>query len=236
MSNVRSKKGGSPFRDCCRRSPWGVIRTLQGGCPERVVGLVTGVLVDARVGRGPDVLATPRLCPHRRVVDRELIEERLGVNPRKALDDMQVPRRRAESRRVGEVRRVDHERVALPVTDRITKPAPDLGWDMLLIHPDDAGVVDHLHEDQHVVFGLHDLLQVVIEGPAASADRRWNRTPENSAPRAGAAPDRHTGRARRGRSRATRRCRCSGGRTPRAIAPPLWLRPSVGGVVRLVER
>ena len=198
---------------------------------------MTGVLVDARVGRGPDVLATPRLCPHRRVVDRELIEERLGVNPRKALDDMQVPRRRAESRRVGEVRRVDHERVALPVTDRITKPAPDLGWDMLLIHPDDAGVVDHLHEDQHVVFGLHDLLQVVIEGPAASADRRWNRTPENSAPRAGAAPGSSYGpgasevaleplggagvRAEERRARSRRLSGC--GRQ--------W-----GGVVRLVER
>ena len=77
-----SRPGGLGFQEACATED----------ARERVVGLVTGVLVDARVGRRPDVLATPRLCPHRRVVDRELIEERLGINPREALDDMQVPR------------------------------------------------------------------------------------------------------------------------------------------------
>ena len=49
------------------------------------------------------------------------------------------------------------------ISFRVAHPAPDLGRAVFLVHPDDARIVDHLHEDHHVVVGLHDPLEIVVE-------------------------------------------------------------------------
>src|SRR5688572_5933718 len=76
-----------------------------------VVPLVTGVLehllarVDERNGQGP------RLCKRRRVGDRHPIVDLARADPREALDEMKVLGRSAVKHLVGEVRRVDDQRL-----------------------------------------------------------------------------------------------------------------------------
>jgi hypothetical protein len=110
----------------------------------------------------PGVLTCPRPV-RRRIVHREPIEQRVGVDASEALDDVQVLARTAEARLVGEVRRVDHERVAFPASDRVAHPLAHGCRQMRGVHADDAGVVDHLGENHHVRRRLHDLVEVVVE-------------------------------------------------------------------------
>ena len=124
---------------------------------------MAGVLVDPGVAGRPDVLSAPWRGPDVGILDRELVEQRVGVDPGEAFHDMKIASRAPEGRRVVEVGGVAHERVALPVADRVAQPAPDLGWRMLLIHPDDARIVHHLDQDHHIVVGLNDPLQIVVQ-------------------------------------------------------------------------
>src|SRR4051812_9312616 len=81
---------------------------------EAVVPFVARVLVE-RTGRpGHRQLTTPAAYEGLGIVDRELVKERVGVDPCVALNQVQVVGRAAEIRLVGEVGDVDHERVALP--------------------------------------------------------------------------------------------------------------------------
>ena len=68
-----------------------------------------------------------------------------------------------------EVGGVDDERVALPLADRVAEPEPLIRRWVLRIHAHDACVVDHLDEDHHVVLGLHDALEVVVEARKVGA-------------------------------------------------------------------
>src|SRR6478672_9010510 len=83
------------------------------------VALVTGVLENRLTGGLHRQLHAPRTGKRRRIVDRELVEQRIDVCPRKALDQVQFRARAAEVRLVGEVGRVDNERLPFPVADRI---------------------------------------------------------------------------------------------------------------------
>ncbi len=71
-------------------------------------------------------------------------------------------RRVEEPGRVAEVRGVDDQSVALPMAYRISHPLANLLRGVVLIQPDDAGIVDHLDEDHHMVSRLHDPFEVVV--------------------------------------------------------------------------
>ena len=60
-------------------------------------------------------------------------------------------------------RESDDQSVALPPADRMAEPLPFRRIGVLGVQADDAGVVDHLDEDHHVVLSLHDALEVVVE-------------------------------------------------------------------------
>src|SRR5262249_41112076 len=139
---------------------------------ECVVALMTRVLVHDLIGPDPWILARPRSLPGRRVLNRKPIEQRLGVEPAEPLDHMEILARALKLRLVGEVGRVDDERVALPMPDRISHPALDLFRQVLSAHADDPRIVDHLVEDHHRVTRLHDLLQIVVE---VIGQRGWSR-------------------------------------------------------------
>src|SRR5690606_24901026 len=90
--------------------------------------VVTEVLDDVLVGypllrprRGPRARVRPR------VVDRDLVSERVDVRARDALDQMQRLGVRiaftVQPEPLVEADRVDHERVAFPVSDRVTEVA-----------------------------------------------------------------------------------------------------------------
>src|SRR4029453_8770564 len=98
----------------------------------RVVALVTGVFVDRLRRSRQGQLALPRPRKRGRVVDFELVEQRIGIQKPEPLDEVKVtvPTKVAagiaiKPAAIIEVRRVDDERVALPVSDRITDPQPN---------------------------------------------------------------------------------------------------------------
>ncbi len=133
---------------------------------------MAGVLVDPVVGRDPGILSAPRRGPNRRVFDRELIENRVVRDARESLHHVEIFRSREESGSLSEVRRVHDQGIAFPVADRVAHPLADLLRRMLAVQRDDAGVVDHLDENHHVVPGLHDALQVVVKNGERRRTRR----------------------------------------------------------------
>ena len=82
---------------------------------------------------------------------------------RKRSIDLQVLGRAAELLLRREVGGLDDQRVAFPAADRIAHPRPDVLRQVLAADADDARVVDHLHQDHHVIRRLHDLEVVVVE-------------------------------------------------------------------------
>src|ERR1700730_19234690 len=81
---------------------------------QRVVGLVARVLEDVLAGGRPGVFAGPWLCPRCRIVDREAVEERIGSDARESLDHLPVLARSSESGLIGEIGRVDDQRIPFP--------------------------------------------------------------------------------------------------------------------------
>src|SRR6266700_6897414 len=118
-------------------------RAAQNIAP-RAISLVAGVFINMFAGCRPGVFAGPGLCPRCRILDREAIEQRFGVDAREALDHVQILTRSSEPGLVGEIGGVDDQRVALPMTDRVAHPLADFFRKMLRVHPDDSGIVDHL--------------------------------------------------------------------------------------------
>src|SRR5437899_12577847 len=78
---------------------------------ERVVAFVARVLEQQVAGGRPHLFTRPRPLPRGRIFDAEPIAERLRIDSREALDDVQVLARAAETRLVGAIRRIHHERV-----------------------------------------------------------------------------------------------------------------------------
>ena len=72
-----------------------------------------------------------------------------------------------------EIRRLDDQRLALPVAAVASRPLTDV-WRQVRtsVERDDADVVDHLDENHHVAGRLHDLIVVVVGPAQASAARR----------------------------------------------------------------
>src|SRR3989442_3803277 len=130
---------------------------------QRVVAFMTSVLVQRFFSSEPRVLPRPQPIPCCRIFDRETVQDRLVAGAREPFDHLQVLARSAELRLVGEVGRLDDERVAFPSASGIAHPPFDVRGRMRAADTDDARVVNHLVEDHDGVARLHDLLQVVVE-------------------------------------------------------------------------
>jgi hypothetical protein len=117
-----------------------------------VIPLVTGVFVDGIPTLAHRNHCCPRSCPHRRIFDSELVEKRVSVGAREALDQVRVLARVGQAGFALEIRRVDNQRVSLPVAARVSLPLTNapMGTPM---QGNDASVVDHLVEN-HDIFGV----------------------------------------------------------------------------------
>ena len=89
---------------------------------------------------------------------------------REPLDDLhvgavaQAVAVQADARLIGEVRRLDDQRVAFPVAARVAHVLADLRADVRpSIERNDAGVVHHLVADRHFVRRLHDPVAVAVD-------------------------------------------------------------------------
>ena len=135
-----------------------------------VVGLVAGELVDRPLGAGHRQLALPRPCERRRVVDLELVQQRVPVEQAESLDQMElvVPPEVAAgfavvAASVLEVRRVHDQRAALPPADRMAQPLAHARWRVRpSVEVHDAGIVNHLGVDDNDIPGHHNLIVAVV--------------------------------------------------------------------------
>ena len=116
-------------------------------------------VVDAIEGN----LAAPGTRERRRIVDGELVENRVGAHAGEAFDHLQALGRAAKSLERMKVRRLDDERIAFPPSDRIAHPGAEVWRETFTPDPDDPDIVHHLDEDHDVIPRLHDLIVVVVE-------------------------------------------------------------------------
>ena len=72
----------------------------------------------------------PRLRPHRGILDRGRVLERLRVEARPPFHEVEILVRPLEIRLGREVRHIDNQRVALPATARVPPPETDAGGKM----------------------------------------------------------------------------------------------------------
>src|SRR5215831_2562338 len=87
-----------------------------------VVALVAGIFVDGLIALAHRNNHGERPRPYARIIDDELVHERVGVSAGEFLDEVQVRAGVRETRLALEVDRVDHQRVAFPVAPRIAPP------------------------------------------------------------------------------------------------------------------
>src|SRR5271170_1634278 len=109
-----------------------------------VVPFVTGVFKNRTCGRDKRVFHRPILRESGGVVDSDPVQDRVGVHPPKPFDDMQVLSRSAESSLVGEIGSVHHQRVAVPMANRVPKPLVNALGRMRSVDADNTSVVHHL--------------------------------------------------------------------------------------------
>ena len=149
---------------------------------DRLVALVARVLEDLvrriAVQRNRD---RPRPRIHVRILDRDLVGNRVRVGAREAFDQAQRAAVRdapdACRRGVGrdpslvvEVRRLDDQRVAVPAAPRISRPRADARVEVRSsVDGNDPRLMDHLVDNRHVSRRLHNLVGVVVAGRKHSA-------------------------------------------------------------------
>src|SRR5713101_5135575 len=104
------------------------------------VALVARVLVHQLAALPQRKLRRPRTRPRRRIVGGEAVVDRVGVDAREALDEVQMFARASEFDLLRKVDRVDDERGAFPVSARIAHP-PRHGAMRAAVHRHDARVV-----------------------------------------------------------------------------------------------
>ena len=104
------------------------------------------------------------------IVHRELVAQALRVDALEAFGQLQLVAVNgpvavaAEPRAVREIRRLDHERVALEVTARHTEPQPHVRpGPRTIVERYHARFVDHLVADHDVARRLHDLRAVAVD-------------------------------------------------------------------------
>src|SRR5438445_9399059 len=90
------------------------------------VSFVARIFVDQALRLYHWHLRGPRLRPGRRVVDRERVQQVIGIDTRETLDEMHVRPGASQRRVLVEVLCVDDERGALPVTGGLAGPLRDV--------------------------------------------------------------------------------------------------------------
>src|SRR5207244_4621329 len=125
--------------------------------------LVTRVLIDLAVSQLRRSHGCPGFRPRRRIVDRDFVVDSVRADACKTFDGGQVLVRSPKVTLGRVIGCVDDQSVALPVTDRVTEPLPDVLPDMRApIQRDDASVMDGLHENGDIVATLEDLEVAVV--------------------------------------------------------------------------
>jgi hypothetical protein len=94
--------------------------------PEQtIVAFMAGVLIKRNTAGDHRDLRLPGFREHRRVIDREFVEKRIGSGLREALCKTEIFVGSPEFAFVGEIRRFDDECISLPMAARITEPLTD---------------------------------------------------------------------------------------------------------------
>src|SRR2546425_4194140 len=123
---------------------------------------MTGVLVYA-IALGQGDLHGPGLGISRRIIDCELVDERVGVETPETFDEPHVRAGSSEGRLIREIRRLDDQPVAVPMTNRVSIPQADGLWKMRTsVDGNDADFMTHLDPKRDVVCALNNLSIVVI--------------------------------------------------------------------------
>src|SRR5262249_28730550 len=98
-----------------------------------------------------------------RIVDRELVQKRVGIKPLEMFGQPHIFARATESSPVREVRRLDDERIAFPMASRVSFQLANLLRKMRLAFEwNDADVVNHLNKNRHVSGTLNNWNIVVV--------------------------------------------------------------------------
>src|SRR5215470_3273658 len=131
---------------------------------------------------GELLLGGPRPCPHSRVFDSDLVCKRVRSGRRPTLDQVQVFTRPLEVGLRAEIRHVDDERVALPVSARIAIPLTDAARQVRAPIHDDVALpplaLTDIVEDRDATRGLHDAAEAAntpaeLRQPGGQAAVRW---------------------------------------------------------------
>jgi hypothetical protein len=126
---------------------------------------MAGVLEDRSIDLHERHLRRPRPFPRRRIGDGELIADLVVAEARKALDHLHVLAGPAECHLVVEVGRLDHQRVAFPVSSRVAEPRAHVGRRVRpTVGGNHADFVEHLDQDHDRALALHDLIRRVVSG------------------------------------------------------------------------
>ena len=97
------------------------------------------------------------------IVDGKLVQDRVGVRASQALLQMQAGIGSIEVAFADEVRRIDHQRPALPMTARVPHVAANLGIHMRsTVQRNEPDLMHHLEENRHVSGSLNNLQKIVV--------------------------------------------------------------------------
>src|SRR5579871_994992 len=124
-----------------------------------LVPLVTGEFIQLFFGSLQPDHRCPLSRPGARIVKRHFILDLVRRGALKTLDQVKVFRhpKRIELRL--KIRRIHHQRVALPPAARISRPAPDLVRKVRSsIHGNDPRLVNVFRKQKHVIPRLYDLV------------------------------------------------------------------------------
>src|SRR5215831_6807267 len=106
---------------------------------------------------------SPWLRKSLRVVDRELVQKRVGINTLETFRQPHVFACATESSSVREIRRLHDERVAFPMAARVSFQLTNVLRNMRPVFQwNDADVVNHLNQNRHVSGTLNNSNIVVV--------------------------------------------------------------------------
>src|SRR4029077_12825453 len=126
---------------------------------------MTGPLVDRPLGFRHRNLRGPRLGPRRGIFGSELVRDLIVGIAREALHQVQFLPRSSESASSSEIGRIDHQRIALPMADRVSLPLAHVLRDMRApVGGNDASGVVNLVEQGYVSWPLHNLEKITLTG------------------------------------------------------------------------